>query len=107
MTLTWQVENPFDSDYTVFIQAWDAKTGDYAIGFDGPPVQGNYPTSLWSPGEVIVDTHPLDPSALSPGTYDLIAGLYNPATSERLPALGPDGPLPDYAVHIGQLRVTE
>ena len=107
LTLTWQVENPFDSDYTVFIQAWDAKTGDYAIGFDGPPVQGNYPTSLWSPGEVIVDTHPLDPSALSPGTYDLIAGLYNPATSERLPALGPDGPLPDYAVHIGQLRVTE
>lgn len=107
LTLNWQVESDFETDYTVFIQAWNAATGDYATGFDGPPVQGNYPTSLWSPGEVIVDAHSLDPSVLSPGTYDLIAGLYNPATGERLPALGPDGPLPDYAVHVGQLRVTE
>ncbi|MCB0168188.1 MAG: glycosyltransferase family 39 protein, partial [Anaerolineae bacterium] len=107
LTLNWQAESHFEADYTVFIQAWNAATGDYATGFDGPPVQGNYPTSLWSPGEIIVDAHRLDPSVLSPGTYDLIAGLYNPATGERLPALGPDGPLPDYAVHVGQLRVTE
>ncbi|MCB0225894.1 MAG: glycosyltransferase family 39 protein, partial [Anaerolineae bacterium] len=57
LTLNWQAESDFETDYTVFIQAWNAATGDYATGFDGPPVQGNYPTSLWSPGEVIVDAH--------------------------------------------------
>lgn len=107
VTLTWQVTGPLDTDYTVFLQAWDAGTGQYVAGFDGPPVQGDYPTSLWAPGEVVIDTHPLDLSSLPPGRYRLLAGLYNPVTGERLPAFGPNGPLPDYAVNLGLLTVTE
>jgi hypothetical protein len=103
LTLNWQAESQFETDYTVFIQAW--REGEYAAGFDGPPVQGYYPTSLWSPGEIIVDTHPLDLAGLPPGTYELLAGLYHPATGERLPAFGPAGPLPDYAVNVGILKV--
>jgi hypothetical protein len=103
LTLTWQANQPFDADYTVFIQAW--QDGQQVAGFDGPPVQNNYPTSLWSPGEVVVDTHPLDLSSLTPGQYDLLVGLYNSATGQRLPAFGPDGPLPDYAVNAGSLEV--
>jgi hypothetical protein len=106
VTLNWQANGYFETDYTVFIQAWHTPEGGYAAGFDGPPVQGDYPTTLWSPGEIIVDTHPLDLAVLSPGTYRLIAGLYNPITDERLPAFGPDGPLPDYAVELGTLRVS-
>jgi len=105
VTLNWQATAPFETDYTVFIQAWDVKTNQYVTGFDGPPVQGDYPTSLWAPGEIIVDTHPLDLTPLPPGTYNLIAGLYNPATGDRLPAFGPHGPLPDYAVTLGQLQI--
>ncbi|MBN1218307.1 MAG: hypothetical protein JXM69_05225 [Anaerolineae bacterium] len=105
LTLTWQVNQPLNADYTVFIQAWQA--GEYVAGFDGPPVQGDYPTSLWAPGEIIVDPHPLDLSVLPPGTYDLLAGLYSSLTGERLPAFGPDGPLPDYAVNLGALQVKE
>jgi hypothetical protein len=106
LTLTWQVQQPLDTDYTVFIQAWDSTTGAYMAGFDGQPIQGDYPTSLWASGEVIIDTHPLDPTGLSPGEYRLLAGLYNPITEERLPAFGPAGPLPDYAVDVGTLRIS-
>ncbi|MDH3676624.1 MAG: hypothetical protein OES12_14095, partial [Anaerolineae bacterium] len=107
VTLNWQANDRFETDYTVFLQAWHATEGEYVTGFDGPPVQGDYPTTYWSPGEIIVDEHPLDLTALAPGTYHLLGGLYNPATGARLPAFGPDGPLPDYAVKLGTLKVEE
>ena len=79
----------------------------YVAGFDGPPVQGDYPTSLWAPGEIIVDTHSLNLAALPRGEYYLLAGLYNPATGERLPAATSAGPLPDDAVNLGPIRVAK
>ena len=87
----------------VFLQLWQAD--EQIAGFDGPPVGGNYPTSLWSPGEVVEDVHLLDIADVPPGEYDLRIGLYNPTSGERLPAFGPDGPLQDYAVIIGELEV--
>jgi 4-amino-4-deoxy-L-arabinose transferase-like glycosyltransferase len=105
LTLTWQVNQPFEADTTVFIQAWRADTRQYAAGFDGPPVLGDYPTTLWAPGEIIVDAHPLELNAQPPGRYYFLVGLYNPATGERLPAFGPNGPLPDYAVNVGEITV--
>jgi hypothetical protein len=101
LTLFWQSTGQPPVDYTVFIQAWD---GDKQVaGFDGPPVGGDYPTSLWQPGETIVDRHALDTSQLPPGRYRLLAGLYRLDTGERLPAVGADGPLPGYAVEMGDL----
>jgi len=107
VTLNWQANSDFDTDYTVFIQAWPINGGEYAAGFDGPPVQGDYPTSLWSPNEIIIDTHPLDLTMLASGTYNLLVGLYNPTTGERLPPFDSNGPLPDYAVNLGMLKVKE
>ncbi len=115
VTLNWQVNAPLGLDYTVFLQAWQAAPladsvvsglkAEYVTGFDGPPVGGDYPTSLWAPGEIIVDTHALDLNTLPPSEYYLLAGLYNPATGDRLPAATSSGPLPDYAVNLGTLRV--
>jgi len=106
LTLTWQVNQPPGADYTVFIQAWQADTNEYAAGFDGPPVQGDYPTSLWAPGEIIVDVHTLTLAELPPGDYFLLAGLYNPVSGKRLPAFAADGaPLPDYTVSIGNFSI--
>jgi hypothetical protein len=104
VTFYWRAAAPFEADATVFIQAWD-EAGQQVAGFDGPPVGGDYPTRWWSPGDIIADTHPLDLSQLPPGRYTLLAGLYNPATGERLPAFGPDGPLPDYAVEVGEVVI--
>jgi hypothetical protein len=117
VTLNWQVNAPLDLDYTVFLQIWraaslansaaDLAEAEYVTGFDGPPVQGDYPTSLWEPGEIIVDTHSLDLTTLPRGDYYLLAGLYNPTTDERLPAFAANKPLPDYAVNLGTLQVTK
>jgi hypothetical protein len=106
LTLNWRADSSLETDYTVFIQAWRIPENEYAAGFDGPPVQGDYPTSLWASGEIIVDRHSLDLTRLKAGDYKLLVGLYHPGTGERLPAFGPAGPLPDYAVHAGELRLS-
>jgi 4-amino-4-deoxy-L-arabinose transferase-like glycosyltransferase len=107
VTLTWQAVASFEADYTVFLQVWQANSNEYETGFDGPPVQNNYPTSLWAPGEIIIDTHPLDLTHLPPGEYKLLAGLYHPTTGERLPASGLAGPLPDFAVNLGRITISQ
>ncbi|HXV44035.1 MAG TPA: hypothetical protein VEC96_13290, partial [Anaerolineae bacterium] len=117
VTLNWQATASLDIDYTVFLQLWraaplanstaGAAQAEYVAGFDGPPVLGDYPTSLWEPAEIIVDNHPLDLTTLPQGDYYLLAGLYNPATSERLPAFAAAKPLPDYAVNLGPIQVTK
>jgi 4-amino-4-deoxy-L-arabinose transferase-like glycosyltransferase len=104
LTLYWQANGQPPTDYTVFIQLWDEDK--QVAGFDGPPLGGNYPTSWWEANETIVDAHPLDLTRagvslpLESGRHRLLVGLYRLDTGERLPAIGPDGPLPDHAVEI-------
>jgi len=104
LTLYWQANGQPLADYTVFVQLWDED--EQLAGFDGPPLRGNYPTSWWEAGEIIVDVHHLDLSRagvtppLEPDRYRLLVGLYLLETGERVPAVGPDGPLPDYAVEL-------
>jgi hypothetical protein len=104
LTLYWQANDRPPADYTVFIQLWDEDK--QVAGFDGPPIGGDYPTSWWEAGETIVDVHSLDLSRagvsfpLEPGRHQLLIGLYRLDSGERLPAFGPDGPLPDYAVEL-------
>jgi hypothetical protein len=48
------------------------------------------PASAWIEGEWIIDEHVLSlPAELPPGSYTLVAGLYDAATGQRVP--GPDG----------------
>ena len=84
-TLYWQADQPIPLDYTVFVHLRDA-TGYVQAQRDNVPVLAFYPTSQWSPGETIADMHCLQiPPAIPPGEYELVAGLYNPTTGERLP----------------------
>ncbi len=101
--LKWLARDRPSTDYTVFIQLW--RNGEFITGFDTPPLAGDYPTSLWEAGELIVDPHPLDLSTIPPGDYTLLTGLYNFTTGERLPASAEGAPLPDYAVELGMISV--
>jgi hypothetical protein len=103
ITFTWLAQGRLAADYTVFIQLWS--NGQFAAGFDSPPLNNDYPTSLWEAGEVIVDPHRLDLTAVPPGQYRLVAGLYNFATGQRLPAYANIVPLPDFAVDLGRLEI--
>ncbi|MBN1679911.1 MAG: glycosyltransferase family 39 protein [Anaerolineae bacterium] len=59
---------------------------------DHPPRYGFPGTTGWTPGEQLRDPYNLVPeNGLPPGDYHLEAGLYDPASGERLPVLDADG----------------
>ena len=89
LTLYWQARQPPKADYHVFVQLGD---GTVWAQNDSAPVCGRLPTTLWRPGQVIVDRHRLDvdPQA-APGRYPLRVGVYRPGDGQRLaPAPGDD-----------------
>ena len=85
ITLTWQADERMDTGYTVFVQLLDAQ-GLARAQVDAVPQGGSYPTFWWLPGEVVADPVILElPADLLRGeSYRLIAGLYDPATGDRL-----------------------
>jgi hypothetical protein len=100
LTIFWSSQAPMAQDYTVFVHL-DGTDGTLAGLADGPPVGGDYPTSLWSPGEMIVDERLIFTEGIPPGTYRLSVGMYLPETGERLPATDADGArLPDDRVPL-------
>jgi hypothetical protein len=91
LLLYWRAPATPSADYAVFVHLV-AEDGQIASQHDGKPVGGRYPTSMWKAGEVVEDEHSIPmASDLAPGDYRLLVGLYQPATGERLPVLGPDG----------------
>jgi hypothetical protein len=106
LTVRWHVESAVHEEYQVFVHLVDAK-GDLIRQQDSPPVGGHYGTSLWAPGESIVDSYALPLGNLPPGQYQLLIGMYSPDTLERLPALAPDGSgLPDREILLARIDIT-
>ncbi len=71
-------------DYHLFLQLLTAE-GDLVAQHDSSPGGGYVPTSAWTPETEVSDRHGLSlPADLPPGEYRLIAGLYDPASGERL-----------------------
>jgi hypothetical protein len=91
VSLRWSADDWLDADYTVFVHLVDAEGDGAAIAQgDGPPLNGRWPTSLWIPGTALDDVHTVTlPDGLAAGMYDLLVGLYDPASGERLRL--PDG----------------
>jgi hypothetical protein len=91
VTFHWQALQPTDKPYTVFLQLLN-QNNEVVSGWDSQPLNGLYPTNLWSPGEIIADTFrlPLPDSGLPPGAYRLITGFYDFETGRRLPLLEGD-----------------
>jgi hypothetical protein len=100
VTLTWQGLAPMTENYTVFVQVLDA--ADRIVGqVDAWPVQGTFPTSQWTPGQVVRDPYVVQLSAdLPPGEYRLNVGLYLLATLERLKVLDESGAAVDDKVEV-------
>jgi 4-amino-4-deoxy-L-arabinose transferase-like glycosyltransferase len=89
--LHWLAAAKPSKDFTVFVHLLD-ENGNQVTGADNPPVFGDYPTSLWQEGDTILDEHILQiPAGVSPGTYHIAVGLYDPATLARVPRLDGTG----------------
>ncbi len=92
VTLYWQGTEALDMDYAVTVQVF-GRQGQRIGQRDSFTGLGNYPTTEWSPGTIVVDSYrvPLDPAAEAPVEAVVEAGLYDPATLERLSAFDARG----------------
>ncbi|MHB0859205.1 MAG: hypothetical protein ACYC5M_16765, partial [Anaerolineae bacterium] len=103
VSLYWQVVGALDGDYVVFLHLVDVEGHIVGQG-DGPPLGGDYPTSFWESGEVLLDTHLLQVHEVSlSGPLRIFVGLYDRDTERRLPVLDAQGAVVGDAVLIATL----
>lgn len=86
LTLYWQVESRLDQDYTTTVQIYDA-AGNKLAQSDAPAGDPYYPTSLWKPGEQLVEHHLLTPNGSTPPTGLLIAMYHGPTFTQFAPPI--------------------
>ena len=105
LNLYWQTQTPLTTRYKVFAQLLAADNTVIAQS-DNFPAEGQRPTTGWLPGEIIADPHTLaianDPV---PGSYRLIAGLYNPLTGQRLSLVNDRGQAIGDAVLVAEVTL--
>ncbi|MDJ0755095.1 MAG: hypothetical protein QNJ45_16355 [Ardenticatenaceae bacterium] len=81
--LLWRSEDQTSLSYRVFLQLLDLD-GQIVVQSDGEPAAWTRPTTSWVAGEYIVDSRTLEFDLDSTAGYQLVVGLYDPATGERL-----------------------
>ena len=86
LTLYWQSYRQMEHDYKYFVHMWH--DGRLVGQIDAKPINNEYPTSWWAPGEILYESVKL--IAPAPGSYTLTTGFYDPFTQERLRVVLPD-----------------
>ena len=108
VSLVWDRIDATPTDWTVFVHLV-GPTGDVVAQADSPPLNGDYPTSIWLAPCQFEDVHTIDLSDdLEPGTYTVLVGMYDagdPAFT-RAPAADMSGaPYPNFAIPVGTVEV--
>ena len=86
--LRWRALGDVDEDYAVFTHLLDSRHQMLAQD-DEWPHRGFYPTTLWLPGEEVLDEYVIRVPETAPlGRYDLSVGLYRRADQRRLRLAG-------------------
>ncbi|NJP07429.1 MAG: hypothetical protein HC837_18290 [Chloroflexaceae bacterium] len=105
LKLIWYPTSTSTTDYWLFA---------HLIGSDGTryaQVDQPYPTTQWQPGRYTPMELPIDlPADLPAGTYQLLIGLYDPTSGQRLPLnpspAAPRNPSPPAPLPQGERGVT-
>ncbi|RLT46064.1 MAG: hypothetical protein DWI62_02450, partial [Chloroflexi bacterium] len=74
-------------DLGVFVHVV-APDGTIIAQHDAVPANWARPTTGWLPGEYVSDLHELQLPANASGSYQVLVGLIDRATEQRLPASG-------------------
>lgn len=91
VTLYWQAASRLPDDYTVFVNVLDSR-GEKIVQVDGQPVGGRYPTSAWTPGQIVVDSrHVALPAGADPAGLQVATGLYTLSDGARLAVIDEQG----------------
>lgn len=101
ITLRWTILEHLPNEYHVFVHLVPAGTaGPPVAQYDGPPLAG-YPTRSWPADTQIQHAVSIQvPAEATPGNYDVLAGLYDPATGDRLTTTHPNDVVPLGIVQI-------
>jgi hypothetical protein len=100
---TWTTSRQLTRAYTVFLHLHDGGGKLVAQG-DAMPLQGEWPTTCWDPGQHFDDSYSLvifEP--LRTGTYRATMGIYYLPTGERLSISGQDA----QTIDLGTIQVIE
>lgn len=89
LMLHWQALRRPAKSYKLFVHLLDPNNQAVVAQADFVPRNWSYPTNWWEVGEVVADEVGLDLTAVSPGSYDLLVGIYDPDTGQRLPLTPP------------------
>jgi 4-amino-4-deoxy-L-arabinose transferase-like glycosyltransferase len=106
LTLYWQAFSRMDKTYIIFNHLLDSKQHNWG-GYDRWP-QETANTTLWQPGEVVVDSFNLPVSPHAPnGVYSIDLGVYNQADPQGtpLPIVRDGVPVAQNSVRIGPVKV--
>jgi 4-amino-4-deoxy-L-arabinose transferase-like glycosyltransferase len=92
LTLYWRAATGVDRDLYVYIHLYDA-AGESIGQWEAFPGNGLYPTRLWRPDEMIVDSYriPVASQAVGPQVGRVEAGLTPVGSTVPLPAFNPSG----------------
>jgi hypothetical protein len=102
LTVDWRATDDFETDYTTFVQLFDALGAKMEPQADGRAFEGDFAPRWWRRGDVIAgDTYVMGlPPDLEAGEYTLKFGLYK-ADGTRMPAFDANGqPIPDAAYSL-------
>jgi len=95
LSLYWRVEQDLSKDYHTYMHLLNDE-GQAIAQSDHRPGYEYYPSSLWKPGETLLDVHVLSvPGETQPGVVTLVAGAY------EYPSLAPLGS----AITLSRLRI--
>lgn len=83
IALSWISDAPLDRRYKVFVHIGSSDSAPLAQ-FDSEPTHGLRPTTTWQAGELIHDRRGVWLRDLPPGHYEVLLGLYEADTGERL-----------------------
>jgi hypothetical protein len=108
LVLDWQALSYGSREAVVFVHLVDWDDTRHAQD-DGPPLGGLQPMTHWVPGEVLPDRHVLAlPPDLPPGRYQILVGMYDAETGDRLPARAEEpGRVRGDAVILDYVRVLD
>ena len=105
ITLFWQAQARMTEDYQVFVHLMGPDGRPVAQG-DKSPLDGDWPTSAWEPGQTFADPYTLTiAEGTPPGLYTLWAGMYRLADLTRLPLSGAGFRTQDNALFLGEVVV--
>lgn len=91
LSLYWQAEATVGQDYQAFVHLAD-ETGRPLAQKDGPAGGSVYPTSKWVKGEVVLEERVVPvPADMPPGEYQILLGVYDLQTLQRLPVVSGAG----------------